>query len=702
MLALHAELARIPAGSAGGPSTDALERSAWPIGPTTRSAASRRGCSSGSASASRCSASPSSILLDEPTSALDPVGRIDVRAIVRAARDRGATVILNSHLLTEVERVCDRVVILDHGRAIASGTARRGGRRGRGPAPRDRARRRRPGGRRCVRSRSTVDGEWLTIRPLAADRIPDLVAAVVAAGGRVHAVDPGRGSLEARFLELLAESAERPIVIVIARLTVAELVRRRVVWVLAILTLVSVDPRRPGASTGSSTLRATAGPSSSTIQIGVSQVLILIAFMFSFVLAMTAAFIGAPAIGGDLESGVAAAILARPLRRAEILLGRWLGCALVVAAYAAASGLLAIVVTALVSGYGPPEPLLAVAFLAGEALVLLTLTLALGSVLPSIAAGAIAVVGFGLGWMAGVLAGVATALGVTALDHGRRDQPLAAPDRRPVARRDLWARAAARRPDRRRPRTRPRQRQPVLRRDAAAARVRGLVDRLDRARARRGDLVVRATRPVIRAVGQPAVAEAARQVVVDQPDALHERVDDGRADEPEPAPLAGPPTARPRPASWPGSGRRPPSAAGGAGGGGTIVARYASNEPNSAAVASSATALPIVASILAPLRTIPASAISRARSSVIERGHDGADRSRGTPPGMPSRLRRIVDHDRPAWNDSRASRSNSSASSWTGVAPLVVVVGDHQRVGVRAVGAGPGAARSWLDHAAPR
>ena len=86
-----------------------------------------------------------------------------------------------------------------------------------------------------------------------------------------------------------------------------------------------------------------------------------------------------------------------------------------VALYAIASGLLAIAITALVSGYGPPDPALAVSFLAGEALVLLTLTLALGSVMPSIAAGAIAVVGFGLGWMAGVMAGVATALGVTAL-----------------------------------------------------------------------------------------------------------------------------------------------------------------------------------------------------------------------------------------------------------------------------------------------
>jgi hypothetical protein len=52
----------------------------------------------------------------------------------------------------------------------------------------------------------TIEDDWLSVRPLAADRIPDLVAALVATGGRVHAVEPGRGSLEARFLELLAES----------------------------------------------------------------------------------------------------------------------------------------------------------------------------------------------------------------------------------------------------------------------------------------------------------------------------------------------------------------------------------------------------------------------------------------------------------------------------------------------------------------
>jgi ABC-type transport system involved in multi-copper enzyme maturation permease subunit len=203
-------------------------------------------------------------------------------------------------------------------------------------------------------------------------------------------------------------------VIVIARLTVRELVRRRVVWVLGALTIVSVALVGWGLDRLVDLARE-GGTGELEIRIGVSQVLILIAFMFSFVLAMTAAFVGAPAIGADLESGVAFAILARPLRRADVLLGRWLGSAVVVVAYAVASGLLAIAVAAFVSGYGPPEPALAVAFLAGQALVLLTLTLALGSVLPSIAAGAVAVVGFGLGWMAGVMAGVASALGVAAL-----------------------------------------------------------------------------------------------------------------------------------------------------------------------------------------------------------------------------------------------------------------------------------------------
>jgi ABC-2 type transport system ATP-binding protein len=209
VLALHAELARIPARDRQRTVGDALER----VGLADRADDVVGGFSKGMQQrlglAVALLGEPELILLDEPTSALDPVGRMDVRAIVRAARDRGATVILNSHLLTEVERVCDRIVILHHGRAIASGTLDE-------VLAADGVRLRVTGLDDAARAAVaafgplTVEGEWLVIRPLAADRVPDLVAAVVAAGGRVHAVDPGRGSLEARFLELLAHSTDGP------------------------------------------------------------------------------------------------------------------------------------------------------------------------------------------------------------------------------------------------------------------------------------------------------------------------------------------------------------------------------------------------------------------------------------------------------------------------------------------------------------
>ncbi len=63
-------------------------------------------------------ADPKLVILDEPTSALDPIGRRDVRNLIRTLRERGVAVFLNSHLLSEVEMVCDRVAIIDHGRVV--------------------------------------------------------------------------------------------------------------------------------------------------------------------------------------------------------------------------------------------------------------------------------------------------------------------------------------------------------------------------------------------------------------------------------------------------------------------------------------------------------------------------------------------------------------------------------------------------------
>jgi len=199
------------------------------------------------------------------------------------------------------------------------------------------------------------------------------------------------------------------LVLAIAGLTIRETARRRILWVLLGLSVASVLLVGWGVER-LVTIAREGGAGELEIRIGVSQVLILIAFMFSFVLAMSAAFLAAPAIASDVESGTALAMLARPLRRAELVVGRWLGLGLVVVGYAALSGLLAIAVVRLVSGHAPPEPFVAVGFLAFQSLVILTLALSLGTRLPGIAAGAVSVVVFGLGWFAGVLGSIASAV----------------------------------------------------------------------------------------------------------------------------------------------------------------------------------------------------------------------------------------------------------------------------------------------------
>jgi ABC-type transport system involved in multi-copper enzyme maturation permease subunit len=197
--------------------------------------------------------------------------------------------------------------------------------------------------------------------------------------------------------------------ITIARLTIGEAARRRVLWVLVILALIAVGITGWGVDRLVTIARAS-GTREVTIQLGVSQILIFIAFQFSFVLAMTAAFLASPAIAGDLESGIALALLARPLRRTSYLLGRWLGLAIVLVAYGAGEALLAIVVVGAVSGYSPPSVLLPIVYLSAEGLIVLTLSLLLSTRLPPIGAGAIAVVAFGLSWMSGAIERVGIAI----------------------------------------------------------------------------------------------------------------------------------------------------------------------------------------------------------------------------------------------------------------------------------------------------
>jgi ABC-2 type transport system ATP-binding protein len=153
-------------------------------------------------------AGPDLVVLDEPTSALDPIGRVDVRDIVLGLRERGVAVLLNSHLIGEVERVCDRVVILDRGRVAASGTlAELLGRRELRLHLTDVS----PAAESRLAATGAVErvGDSFTVALPAEDdgtAVPALVGDLVALGARVHAVEPARISLEERLLGILRDN----------------------------------------------------------------------------------------------------------------------------------------------------------------------------------------------------------------------------------------------------------------------------------------------------------------------------------------------------------------------------------------------------------------------------------------------------------------------------------------------------------------
>ena len=153
---------------------------------------------------------PDLVLLDEPTSALDPVGRRDVRELVRELAAGGVTVFLNSHLLTEVEAVCDRVAIVNQGRVIASGPL---------DDLADATAQLRVLLDRVDRDLLALLGRFGDVTRVAGtavilavdtlDVAPDLATALVGSGYRLYGLVPVQRSLEEVFVELVGEVREQ-------------------------------------------------------------------------------------------------------------------------------------------------------------------------------------------------------------------------------------------------------------------------------------------------------------------------------------------------------------------------------------------------------------------------------------------------------------------------------------------------------------
>src|SRR5205823_9031875 len=154
-----------------------------------------------------------------------------------------------------------------------------------------------------------------------------------------------------------------PPFLVIARLTIQESSRRRLLLALLILTLLVVGFSAWGFNKITTMTRGDGTPlPPDQIALLTSQLLIVVTFMYSGVLALSAAVVAGPLISAEVESGLLLSILARPVRRSEIVIGKWLGLAALVELYAAFASTLEPGAVDLATGYLPTHPVEPVAF----------------------------------------------------------------------------------------------------------------------------------------------------------------------------------------------------------------------------------------------------------------------------------------------------------------------------------------------------
>jgi len=153
---------------------------------------------------------PELLILDEPTNGLDPAGMAEMREFMRSLGEGGRTLVLSSHLMGEVEQVCDRVGVIRDGSLVAEGTVEqlrgRAGLRVRAEPLAEAARV--VGAIPTVDEVTSVDG----VLDVAVDtaQAPAINRALVEAGIAVSALYPQQASLEDVFLELTANGGQRP------------------------------------------------------------------------------------------------------------------------------------------------------------------------------------------------------------------------------------------------------------------------------------------------------------------------------------------------------------------------------------------------------------------------------------------------------------------------------------------------------------
>ena len=311
LLRLHQRLARSPGGRAEREGLLALV--GLPDAARTRTGRMSKGMQQRLGIAQALVGSPGLLLLDEPTSALDPAGRKVVRRLLDEVRGRGVSVLLSSHLLTEIELVCDHVAILVKGEVVERGTTAE------------------------LRKARGVEVETATGKRLfegaGREDAPKIVAELVAGGESVYGVQVLSSTLEDAYLEAVGEEADlrrledaRTIV----GYAVAESLRRRVVAVVAALTVAFLVLYALGAYFAFDEVESSGLIGGDLVD---EQALVggtifgLAMFAVLFLGSVLAIFLTNGVVRGDADAGLLQPLVVRPLGRGTLLVARWAGAA---------------------------------------------------------------------------------------------------------------------------------------------------------------------------------------------------------------------------------------------------------------------------------------------------------------------------------------------------------------------------------------
>ncbi len=194
-------------------------------------------------------------------------------------------------------------------------------------------------------------------------------------------------------------------VLQIARFTLQEAVSRRLILAGVLISLGYIGLFALGFHFAyDKSLETTTSPEA-RLSLGVAFATLTLfgVYVVNYLASFLALFLSVAAISGEIDSGTLHAVLARPLRRSEFVVGRWLGYAVMIAVYIVAMTSLVLLIARLIAGYEVPDPVPALLLMLLEGVLLLTVSLFGSTLMPTLANGIVVFTLLGLAWLAGII-----------------------------------------------------------------------------------------------------------------------------------------------------------------------------------------------------------------------------------------------------------------------------------------------------------